>query len=148
MPETDQASQFMTALEPFYKVAYAKDEKSPPIFNMFRKKPNFTPSIKMNGHAIPLNENGGEHILNTSHASAIHSITGNSVTHNGQPNGDIETTRLLSNGEMNGVEPGPSNEDGKTFSASLLMCTGIGEQWDIEGVCTSPIYKKIQLEFQ
>ncbi len=118
MPETDQASQFITSLEPFYKVAYSKEENAPPIFNIFHEKRNVASSRKMNGHAAPLKENGDERILNTSHASAIHNVTGNAITHNGQSNDDAETTILLSNGEMNGDKSSdstPSNEDGKIF---------------------------------
>lgn len=141
MPETDQASQFITALEPFYKVAYAKGEKSPPIFNIFCKKNDHTPVIKMNGHASPLKDIGDNHKLNTSHASMIHNISGTSC--NGQSNNDNENTGIsgssLSNGDINGVVP---REIGKTLVCSLLFrhmeckCNG-DDKLAVKEVCFS-----------
>ena len=115
MPETDQASQFMIALEPFYKVAYEKGEKAPPIFKIFSNKHDVTPSIKMNGYAAPLKESTNEHMLNTSHASAIHDITENAVSYNKHSNGNVEATELLSNGDVNGIKPDPCDKDGKNY---------------------------------
>ena len=126
MPETDQASQFITALEPFYKVAYDQGEKAPPIFNIFSKKHNLTPSFKMNGHVPPLKENGNEQVHNTSAASAMHNITWNVVPHDGGlSNGAIQTTGLLNNGDMIGVNHSSTGEAaGKTFALLFLLKCG------------------------
>ena len=121
MPETDQASQFITALEPFYKVAYVKEEKVPPIFNIFCKKHNIATSNKMNGHASPIKENGGEHTLNTSHASALHNINGHK--------------------ELNEVKPDPFNEDGIVFIFSLPNVTSLNTLFSV--VEYEPVVHKI-----
>ena len=120
IPETDQASQFITALEPFYKVAYKQGEKAPPIFSIFRNKHNLTTSSKMNGHATPLKENGNEDVLNTSQASAVHGITWNAVPHDRQSNSNIQSTGLLTNGDMNGVNHSSTNDNGETFATALF----------------------------
>ncbi|XP_028396906.1 acyl-CoA-binding domain-containing protein 5-like isoform X2 [Dendronephthya gigantea] len=128
MPETDQASQFITALEPFYKVAYAKGEKSPPIFNIFHKKQDRTPVIKMNGHALPLREIGDNHKLNTSHASKIHNIS--ETVCNGQSN-DIENTGTtgssLSNGDMNGFIPRKNDLNGASSNDHVVINGDLGD---------------------
>jgi hypothetical protein len=111
MPETDQASQFITALEPFYKVAYVQEERAPPIFNIFHKK-HITASSKMNGHVSPIKENGD--ILNTSHASALHNINGHAIIiHDGQSNGES------TNRGLNEVKPDPCDEDGRIFTSDM-----------------------------
>mgnify|MGYP002804078991 FL=1 len=115
MPETDQASQFITALEPFYKVAYVKEEKPPPIFSIFSKEHNIAASSKMNGHASPIKENGDEHTLNTSHASALHNINGHK--------------------ELNKVKPDPFNEDVTNHADSIHAVNEHSERTDLQSDC-------------
>ena len=85
MPETEQASQFIETLEPFYKAVYYNEANPPPVFNVLRSKHWGGLTHQMNGH-IKMNGNSEEEngtsedeklngvILNTSRASVVHNI--------------------------------------------------------------------------
>lgn len=115
MPETQQVSQFVDTLEPFYKAAYKNKEKAPPIFNILFTKHGEKQDHMVNGHAstngtreskvtVPPGENVmqngvGEHKLNTSKASLLHNI--NTISDpDKELNGDIPAINLLNSKEI------------------------------------------------
>lgn len=99
MPDTDTASEFVYALEPFYKIAYKNGEVVPPIFNMFNKKQNnYVPSCKINGHATLVKDN--THKLskhNTSHEPTIQEMKSHTTNGKVENNHDRTESNITSN---------------------------------------------------